>query len=257
MAYECIAVDRGDRYTTIRMNLPERRNALSEAHLLELIDAFGRAGASDAYGIVLAGAGPVFSAGHDYADMAARDVAGTRQLLRTCAVLMDTMQSVPQPVLARVHGLATAAGCQLVATADLAVASLDAGFATPGGNGGSFCHTPIVAVSRAISRKRALEMAMTGDVVDARTAEAWGLINRAVPADELDEACLGLLDRATRGSRLSKGLGKQSFYAQLALDQAHAYAVAIEARTTAGQTEDGREHVAAFLEKRPPQWRER
>jgi enoyl-CoA hydratase/carnithine racemase len=255
--YACIEVERGERHTTIRMNLPRKRNALSEDHLRELIHAFEETGRSDAYGVLLAGAGPVFCAGHDYADMATRGVAGTRELLTICADLMALMRSIPQPVLARVHGLATAAGCQLVANADLAVAGESAGFATPGGKGGSFCHTPLVAVSRAISRKRALEMGMTGEVIDARTAEAWGLINRAVPDDELDTACLDLLDRATQGSRLSKGLGKQSFYAQLELDHAQAYAHAIEARTAAGQTEDGKEHIAAFLEKRDPRWKER
>lgn len=257
MNYQHIEVERSRRYTTIRMNRPSRRNALSEPHLLELIDAFTQAGDSDAAGVVLAGAGPVFCSGHDYGDMVERGVADTRRLLTVCAELMVTMQSIPQPVLARVHGLATAAGCQLVATADLAVAAESAGFATPGGKGGSFCHTPMVAVSRAISRKRALEMGMTGDVVDARTAESWGLINRAVPDERLDAACHELLDRATRGSRLSKGLGKQSFYAQLELDQAHAYAHAIESRTAAGQTADGREHIAAFLEKREARWQER
>jgi enoyl-CoA hydratase/carnithine racemase len=257
VTYRYVEVERTGRHATIRMNRPERRNALSETHLLELTAAFEEVGATDAAGIVLAGAGPAFCAGHDYGEMAELDVVGTRRLLTICAELMVTMQSVPQPVLARVHGLATAAGCQLVATADLAVAAESAGFATPGGRGGSFCHTPIVAVSRAISRKRALEMGLTGEVIDARTAEAWGLVNRVVPDDELDETCQELLDRATQGSRLSKALGKQSFYAQLELDQAHAYALAIEARTASGQTEDAKEHIAAFLEKREARWRER
>jgi enoyl-CoA hydratase/carnithine racemase len=252
-----VEVERTGRHVTITMDRPDRRNALSEDHLLELIEAFRRVGSGDAAGVILAATGPVFCSGHDYADLAGRDVVGTRQLFATCAELMRTMQSIPQPVLARVHGLATAAGCQLVADADLAVAAESAGFATPGGRGGSFCHTPMVAVSRVIGRKRALEMGLTGDTIDARTAEDWGLVNRVVPDDDLDAACLDLLDRATRGSRLSKGLGKRSFYAQLDLDQAHAYALAVEARAAAGQTDDGREHIAAFLEKREPRWNER
>jgi enoyl-CoA hydratase/carnithine racemase len=150
--------------------------------------------------------------------------------------------------------LATAAGCQLVATADLAVASEDAAFAIPGGKGGWFCHTPLVAVARAVPRKRALEMAFTGDVIDAETAAAWGLVNAVVPAAELDAACLELLHRATRGSRQSKALGKQGLYAQIDLDQSQAYAYAIELMAASSQTPEARERMAAFLEKRSPRY---
>ena len=186
--------------------------------------------------------------------MVEADLAAMRELLALCTELMTTLQSIPQPVLARVHGLATAAGCQLVATADLAVASEEAGFAIPGGKGGWFCHTPLVAVARALPRKRALEMAFTGDVIDAETAVEWGLVNAVVPAAELDAACLELLRRATRGSRHSKGLGKQGFYAQVDLDQAKAYAYAIELMAATSQTPDARERMAAFLEKRAPRF---
>src|ERR1700726_462642 len=165
------------------MNRPQRRNALSLAHMRELITAFRDIGDSDALGIVLAGNGPVFSAGHDFADVADADLSAVRSLLMTCTELMTLMQRLRQPVVARVHGLATAAGCQLVASADLAVAAEGAGFATPGGKGGWFCHTPLVAVSRAVGRKQAMEMALTGDTFDARTALQWGLVNRVVPAD--------------------------------------------------------------------------
>jgi enoyl-CoA hydratase/carnithine racemase len=177
-----------------------------------------------------------------------------RALLALCTELMTALQSIPQPVLARVHGLATAAGCQLVATADLAVACEDAGFAIPGGKGGWFCHTPLVAVARALPRKRALEMAFTGDVIDARTALEWGFVNAVVPAAELDAACLELLTRATRGSRRAKGMGKQGFYAQVDLDQPKAYAYAIELMAATSQTPEAREGMAAFLEKRRPQF---
>src|SRR6516225_3307949 len=163
MSYQCVLVDRDADFITITMNLPGRRNALSLAHMEELIDAFRQAGESDALGVILAGNGPVFSAGHDFADMAGSDLAEMRRLLVTCTELMTTMQTIPQPVIARVHGLATAAGCQLVASADMAVAADAAQFAAPGGKGGWYCTTPMVAVGRAVGRKRAVEMAMTGD----------------------------------------------------------------------------------------------
>jgi enoyl-CoA hydratase/carnithine racemase len=254
MTYHCILAERSGDVVTITMNLPQRRNALSLAHMRELIGAFKEVGTSDATGIILAGSGPVFSAGHDFADMAGADLAEMRRLLVACTELMTTMQSVPQPLVARVHGLATAAGCQLVATADLAVAADTAGFAVPGGKAGWFCTTPMVAVGRAVGRKRALEMAMTGDMIDAATAADWGLINCAVPADKLEATTADLLRRATRGSVLSKGLGKQAFYAQIDLDQPKAYAYAIEVMASASQTADAKEGVAAFLEKRPPKF---
>jgi enoyl-CoA hydratase/carnithine racemase len=241
-------------FARVTMAIPERRNALSVEHMRQLLAAVREVGASDARGLLLAGEGPVFCAGHDFADMVDADLAAMRTLLALCTELMTALQSIPQPVLARVHGLATAAGCQLVATADLAVASEDAGFAIPGGKGGWFCHTPLVAVARALPRKRALEMAFTGDVIDARTAEAWGLVNAVVPADELDAACLDLLGRATRGSRQAKALGKQGFYAQVDLDQPKAYAYAMEIMASSSQTPGARERMSAFLEKRPPRY---
>src|SRR6202789_1124217 len=182
MEFEHVLVERADDFTTITMNRPQRRNAMSLGHMRELIAAFRAVGESDALGIVLAGNGPVFSAGHDFADVAGASLAQVRTLLSTCTELMTLMQQVPQPVVARVHGLATAAGCQLVASADLAVASQDAGFAAPGGKGGWFCHTPMVAVARNVGRKRAMELALSGDVIDAPTALDWGLVNRVVPA---------------------------------------------------------------------------
>ena len=182
MEFEHILVDRSGDFATVTMNRPQRRNALSLEHMRELIAAFSDLADSGALGIVLAGNGPVFSAGHDFADIAGADLGTVRSLLGTCTELMTLMQQVPQPVVARVHGLATAAGCQLVASADLAVASQDAGFAAPGGKGGWFCHTPMVAVARNVGRKRAMELALSGDVIDAQTALDWGLVNRVVPA---------------------------------------------------------------------------
>lgn len=255
MGFEHVLVERSGEFATITMNRPQRRNALSLQHMRELIEAFTQVGGGDVLGIVLAGHGPVFSAGHDFADVADAGLSEVRSLLQTCTELMTLMQQVPQPVVARVHGLATAAGCQLVASADLAVASDNAGFAAPGGKGGWFCHTPMVAIARNIGRKRAAEMALSGDVIDAQTALEWGLVNRVVPIAQLDSAVQDLLERVTLGSAESKGIGKQALYAQIDLDQPKAYAYAMEVMAATSQLPDAREGMRAFLGKRKPQWR--
>ncbi|WP_216215486.1 enoyl-CoA hydratase-related protein [Amycolatopsis aidingensis] len=252
--YEHLLLKRDGDTVTITMNRPGRRNSLSAEHLGELLAAFRETAETDATGVVLAGAGPVFSAGHDFADVAARDLMQVRELLRLCTELMRTVQSVPQVVLARVHGLATAAGCQLVASCDLAVAGESAGFALPGGKGGWFCHTPAVPVARSVGRKRLMELALTGEAIDAATALDWGLVNRVVPDGELDQAVADLLGRAARGSRASKALGKQTLYAQLDRPESDAYAIALEVMASAAQLPGAREGMAAFLEKRTPSW---
>jgi enoyl-CoA hydratase/carnithine racemase len=252
--YRHVLVERAGDVVTIWMNRPEKRNVLSPELMAELTQAFIQVGESDAVGVILAAKGPVFSAGHDFADMAGKDVEHVRGLFELCTRMMGVMQAIPQPVIARVHALATGAGCQMVATADLAVASDDASFCTPGGGGGLFCTTPLVAVGRAIGRKRALEMAMSGDPIDARTAEAWGLINHVVPAGELESATDELLRRVTRGSAMSKGVGKQAFYRQIELEQSKAYEYAIEVMASASQIPDAQEGYSAFLEKRPPHY---
>ena len=257
MGYEHVLVERSGDFATVTMNRPQRRNALSLDHMRELIRAFTELGDGDALGIVLAGNGPVFSSGHDFADVADAGLSEVRALLVTCTELMTLMQQVPQPVVARVHGLATAAGCQLVASADLAVASEDAGFAAPGGKGGWFCHTPMVAIARNVGRKRAAELALSGDTIDARTALDWGLVNKVVPAAQLDSAVQDMLERVTRGSAESKGIGKQALYAQIDLDQPKAYAYAIEVMAATSQLPDAREGMHAFLEKRKPRWQPR
>ena len=241
---------------TVRLTMTRgpKRNALSREHLTQLLAAVTAAGESDATGIVLAGEGPVFSAGHDFADVAGRPVTEVRSLLALCTELMETLQSVPQVVIARVHALATAAGCQLVASCDLAVAAESAGFAAPGGKGGWFCHTPMVAIARNVGRKRAMELALTGDVIDARTALDWGLVNRVVPDDQLDAAVADLLARATRGSRASKAWGKATVYAQLDRPERDAYGVAVEVMASASQLPGAVEGMTSFLEKRPPVW---
>ena len=252
MTYKSIELFEDDWFAMIVMNRQARRNALSLDHMQELIHAFQTVGADKHRGVILAAKGPTFCAGHDFIDMAGSNLNEMRALLNTCTELMTTIQSIPQPVIARVDGLATAAGCQLVATCDLAVASENASFATPGGKGGWFCTTPMVAVSRAIGRKRAIEMLMTGDPIDAKTAADWGLVNKVVPAERLDEETRSLLERATRGSVLSKGMGKQAFYAQIDLDQPKAYAYAVEVMAASAITEDAQEGMRAFLEKRQP-----
>ncbi len=230
----------------------ERRNPLSEETLTALLEALIEIPAGDARGVILAAEGPVFSAGHDYRDLDARDLEGTRDLLVLCRKVMQTIQSLPTPVIAQVEGLATAGGCQLVASCDLAVAGASARFAVPGGRGGWFCTTPGVALARAVGRKRALEMLLTGDPIDAETARAWGLVNRVVRDDQVADETRDLLGRATRGSRSSKALGKRAFYRQVDLDTEDAYDWATEVMATSSQSDDAREGIRAFLEKRRP-----
>ena len=247
---EYVDITRDGDIATICMTHPKRRNALSIGMMQALQSALREVAASDARGILLAGEGPAFSAGHDFADMVDRGLADMRELLATCTELMLLVQAVPQPVLASVQGPAWAAGCQLVATADLAVAAQEATFAAPGGKGGWFCHTPMVAIGRALPRKRALELSLTGDPIDAVTAEQWGLVNRVVPGERLRHESVELLERAVRGSQLSKALGKQTFYNQIDLDLPKAYAHATEVMAASSQTADAQEGMAAFVEKR-------
>ncbi len=252
--YEHLLVKQDGDTVRITMNRPERRNSLTEAHLRELLDAFETAGRSEATGIVLSGEGKAFSSGHDFGDVADRDLGRVRDLLRLCTQVMRTVEAVPQVVVARVHATAWAAGCQLVASCDLAVAAESATFALPGGKGGWFCHTPAVPVARNIGRKRLMEMTLTGDAIDAATAAEWGLVNYAVPDAELDTRVDELLARATRGSRLSKAVGKQTLYAQLDRPEADAYAIATEVMASMSQSAGAREGMASFLEKRHPRW---
>jgi enoyl-CoA hydratase/carnithine racemase len=248
----------GDSIVTVTLNNPAKRNALSLSMMGALAEALHQASEiGGSRGIILAANGPVFSAGHDFADMAGAELPFLRQLLLTCTELMTLVQQLPQPVLAKVHALATAAGCQLVASCDLAIAAESAHFALPGGKGGLFCTTPLVAVARNVGRKRALELSMTGDPIDAQTAADWGLINRAVPDESLHDACVDLLRRATRGSAFAKGIGKAGFYAQIDLDQPKAYGYAIELMAANAAGPDGQEGIASFLEKRPPVWQNR
>jgi enoyl-CoA hydratase/carnithine racemase len=256
MSYELIELQYEGNFAIITMNNPKRRNALSLKHMFELTDAFREVGESGVLGVTLAANGPAFSAGHDFADAVGQDLVAMRHMLQVCTTLMETIQAIPQPVLARVHAIATAAGCQLVATCDLAVASTEATFVTPGGKGGWFCTTPMVAVSRNIGRKRALEMLLTGDTIDAHTAADWGLINRVVSPEQLVEESQCLLEAATRGSFISKGIGKQAYYAQIDMPQHQAYAYAMEVMAATSQLPDAQEWMQAFIEKRKPRFKQ-
>ena len=238
---------------------PERRNALSLDLMREALAALDAVAADPvARVLVIEGDGPGFSAGHDLAEMTEhRDAAFFEELFTTCVELMTRLHELPQPVIAKVHGVATAAGCQLVAACDLAVASDDARFATPGVNIGLFCSTPMVPVARAIGRKRALEMLFTGEMIDASTALAWGLVNRVVPRAQLDGEVEALAARLASSSAYVLALGKRTFYAQDALAEDAAYAVARPAMVDNAQAADAEEGMRAFLEKRAPEWRNR
>jgi enoyl-CoA hydratase/carnithine racemase len=239
----------------ITLNRPEKRNALSLALMNELIDALREVSADpDVRAITIEGAGPAFSAGHDLGEMVGRDAAFYDQLFDVCTVMMETIHEVPQPVIAKVHGIATAAGCQLVAACDLAVAAEGTRLATPGVKIGLFCSTPMVPISRAVGRKRALELLLTGEPIDAATACGWGLVNRVVPADDLEHEVIELIAKVARSSPLTVRIGKRAFYDQIDLDERGAYELTREVMATNAQTGDAQEGIGAFLEKRSPTW---
>jgi enoyl-CoA hydratase/carnithine racemase len=239
----------------ITLNRPDRRNPLSLDLMLQLIRCLDEFGADPGIrAIILASTGKAFSAGHDLSEMVGRTIDDYRRIFDVCTELMTRIQSIPQPVIAQVQGIATAAGCQLVATCDLAIASGQATFATPGVRIGLFCSTPMVALSRAVGRKRALEMLLTGKLVDAATAAEWGLVNRVVPAEELETETRRLASQIAQASSFTVGLGKQAYYAQIDLDQPKAYAYAKEVMTMNALAHDAQEGISAFLEKRPACW---
>jgi enoyl-CoA hydratase/carnithine racemase len=255
MPYDNLIYTTEGRTGVVTLNRPNRRNALSLELMLELIACLDEVGRNaELRAVILAAVGKVFCSGHDLSEMTGRDINQYRRLFDVCSELMMKVQSIPQPVIAEVQGVATAAGCQLVATCDLAVASEDASFATPGVKIGLFCTTPMVALSRAISRKRAMEMLLTGELVNGRTAAEWGLVNRAVPASELQAETRKLAQRIAGASSLTVALGKQAYYTQVDLDQPKAYAYAKEIMTMNSLAADAQEGIAAFLEKRAACW---
>ena len=249
--WEHVLVEDDEIVTRITLNRPDRRNALS----LELMEELTKAlRAATGRIVVIAGAGPAFSAGHDLGELLEAGTPEAECIFDACTALMTTVQSIDQPVIARVHGVATAAGCQLVASCDLAVAEAGARFATPGVRIGLFCSTPMVPLSRAIGPKRALEMLFTGELIDALTALEWGLINKMVPAEELDDAVTALATKIAEASPAVLALGKRTFYAQAGHPQAGAYDLAGAAMTTNTTMDDAREGISAFLDKRTPTW---
>jgi enoyl-CoA hydratase/carnithine racemase len=254
-ALQTVLVAREGVVARITLNRPDKRNALSLELMEELIDALHRIGAEpDVRAVVIEGAGVAFSAGHDLSEMVGRDLPFYQRLFDVCTELMEKIHRLPQPVIAKVHGIATAAGCQLVAACDLAVAADDARFATPGVKIGLFCSTPMVPLSRAIGRKRALEMLLTGELVDASTALEWGLLNRVVPSDQLEDAVTELVDAIARSSPLTVGIGKEAFYAQVELDEHRAYDLTKAVMSMNSMAADAQEGICAFLEKRKPSW---
>jgi enoyl-CoA hydratase/carnithine racemase len=239
----------------ITLNRPDRRNALSLELMLELISCLDEFSTdTNIRAIILAANGKVYSSGHDLSEMVDRSVTDYRRIFDVCTELMTKIQSIPQPVIAQVHGLATAAGCQMIATCDLAIASADAAFATPGVKIGLFCTTPMVALTRAIGRKRAMEMLLTGRVVDAVTAADWGLVNRVVPAEQLEAETRRMACQIAEASSFTVALGKQAYYSQIDLDQPKAYAYAKEVMTMNALADDAQEGISAFLEKRRACW---
>jgi enoyl-CoA hydratase/carnithine racemase len=240
----------------IVLNRPEKRNALSLELMQELVSAFRELAAEPATrAIVVEGAGPAFSAGHDLAEMIGGQESFLRELFALCTELMETIHELPQPVIAKVHGVATAAGCQLVAACDLAIAAEDTRFATPGVNIGLFCSTPMVPVSRAVGRKRAMQLLLTGEPIDAATALDWGLVNRVVPGDQLEAAVQELIAKITRSSAYTVSTGKRAFYAQIDRTERDAYEHCQLVMTENALAADAQEGMSAFLEKRPPAWR--
>lgn len=255
MDYQHISTTHEGGIAVVTLNRPARRNALSLGLMQELIQCLGEIGARrEVRAVILAAAGKVFCSGHDLSEMVGRDINQYRQIFDVCTELMSRIQSIRQPVIAEVQGTATAAGCQLVAACDLSVASEEAVFATPGVKIGLFCTTPMVALSRAVGRKRALEMLLTGAPVDARTAAEWGLVNRVVPASELQVETRRLAARISEASELVVAIGKQAYYTQIDLDQPKAYAYAKEVMSMNALAADAQEGITAFLEKRSPCW---
>jgi enoyl-CoA hydratase/carnithine racemase len=255
-SYNHLLVESDAPIAVVTMNRPERRNALSLDLMQEMIACLGGIGKSpEIRAVILAANGLAFSSGHDLSELRDRHIGDYRRVFDVCTELMTLIQSIPQPVIAEVKGIATAAGCQLVATCDLAVAAETAQFATPGVRIGLFCTTPMVAVTRAIGRKRALEMLMTGTPIDARTAMEWGLVNRVVPAEGLREASYDLATRIAEASPLTVSIGKQAFYTQIDLAQDQAYSYAKEVMSMNAMAEDAQEGMGAFLEKRKASWK--
>jgi enoyl-CoA hydratase/carnithine racemase len=255
MSQAMVLCEKVDHVAILTLNHPEKRNALSRqmlTRLKELLDDTARDAAVQA--VVLRANGPVFSSGHDLREMIGASAEDQESLFRLCTEVMEAIRLLPKPVIAQVHGVATAAGCQLAATCDLVMASEAATFATPGVKIGLFCTTPGVALSRAVGPKKAMEMLLTGTPISAHEAERAGLVNRVVPAEHLAEETMKLARQIVAASPYTVGLGKRAFYEQLPLDRPAAYDLAQRVMAENAQASDAQEGMRAFLEKRTPQW---
>ncbi len=246
-----------DGVAVLTLNHAEKRNALSREMLSALHDRLRQIGAGKvARVVILRATGPVFSSGHDLREMVGANPADTTALFALCTEVMLTIRNLPQPVIAEVQGLATAAGCQLAATCDLVVAAEEAAFATPGVKIGLFCTTPGVALSRAVPPKKALEMLLTGTPINAHAAERTGLVNRVVPRDRLSAEAMALARQICSASFATVALGKRAFHDQLPLSCSEAYQLAQPIMAANAQSRDAQEGMSAFLEKRPPHWQD-
>lgn len=256
-----VRTSRDGTVLTLTLNRPQARNALSEGLMAALQAALDAAGHDSTTRVVIIAAnGPAFSAGHDLKEMTPHWQDGDRgrqyydRLMKQCARLMQTIVRLPKPVIAQVHGIATAAGCQLVASCDLAIAAEEARFATPGVNIGLFCSTPMVALSRNVARKEAMEMLLTGDMIGAARAREIGLINRVVPQAQLGAETMKLAHQIAAKSRVSIAIGKEAFYRQLEMGLSDAYAYASDVMTRNMLEADAEEGICAFIDKREPKW---
>ncbi|WP_137722964.1 enoyl-CoA hydratase [Prescottella subtropica] len=248
-------IDRGSGIATLVLDRPRQRNPLSTSTMREVTATLRTiADDPDIRVVIVTGTGPVFSAGHDLSEMVDRTLDDERTVFEVCTEMMDAVQAIPQPVIAAVQGPAVAAGCQLVASCDLVVAASTAVFGTPGVRIGLFCSTPMVALSRAVGRKRAMQLLLTGETIDAATAADWGLVNIVVSPDELDARTRALATRIAESSPLTLAIGKQAFYRQIDLPQDEAYELMSETMATNAVTCDAQEGMSAFLAKRAPTW---
>ncbi len=256
MSYKNLRFDVEGAIGTIALNRPDKRNALSLELLQELSALLTTMGQNnDIRVIIIKGEGKVFSAGHDISQLVGREMIYYKAIFDTCVEVMEKIQRLPQPVIAQVHGVATAAGCQLVAACDLAVAEEDTLFGTPGVKIGLFCTTPGVPLVRAIGRKRALEMLLTGRMISAREAEQYGLINKVVPADQLAAETKALAEKIAQASPLALSIGKEAFYTQVNLADLQAYDYAKQVIVNNLFVEDAKEGLSAFLENRKATWK--
>lgn len=258
MEFQDILLEKKDAIATITLNSPQTMNALSKKMIGEIIQALEHIRSDRSLKVLIIKAnGKHFCSGHNLTEMVNGERSENKFIFEQCSRMMQLVHQVPQIAIAQVHGVATAAGCQLVATCDLAVAEENARFGTPGVKIGLFCTTPMVALSRAVGRKHAMEMLMTGRLISAQEAERFGLVNRVVPRENLEKVTMEMAESIAEASPLTLEIGKRAFYSQIELDEPRAYAYANEAITLNLMAEDAQNGISAFLEKRKPTWKGR